>query len=303
VRELVPAALDGERIDRAVATLTGLSRHVVADLVAAGEVRVGGRPVTTRSRKVAQGELLELEVPEAVVVGPVVGDPDVPFTVVFADEDVVVVDKPPGVVVHPGSGRSGGTLVNGLVGRFPDILGVGDPTRPGIVHRLDAGTSGLLVVARTEVSYESLVEQLAARTVERVYLALTWGAFDAPAGVVDAPVGRAERHRTRMAVSSRGRAARTRYDVIASFREPESLSLVECRLETGRTHQIRVHLAAIAHPVVGDPTYGGGRQRLGLSRPFLHARGLAFDHPTTGARCRFDSPLPADLEELHARLS
>jgi 23S rRNA pseudouridine1911/1915/1917 synthase len=221
---------------------------------------------------------------------------------VHADEAVVVVDKPAGVVVHPGSGRSSGTLVHGLLDRFPDIAGVGQPGRPGIVHRLDAGTSGLLVVARTEDAYVALVAQLASRTVERTYLALTWGHFEAPSGVVDAPIARAARHRTRMAVSSAGRGARTRYDVVESFQDPAPLTLVECRLETGRTHQIRVHLAAIAHPVVGDATYGGARERLGLTRPFLHARGLAFDHPVTDDRCRFDSPLPDDLEELHARL-
>lgn len=301
MREHIPAALAGERVDRAVATLTGLSRTAVAELVAAGDVRLGGRAVSTRSRRVVEGELLEVAVAEKVEAA-VAGDSTVPFTVVHADEAVVVVDKPPGVVVHPGSGRSSGTLVHGLLDRFPDMAAVGQPGRPGIVHRLDAGTSGLLVVARTEDAYAALVEQLARRTVERTYLALTWGHFDAPSGVVDAPIGRAARHRTRMAVSSAGRGARTRYDVVESFLDPAALTLVECRLETGRTHQIRVHLAAISHPVVGDATYGGARERLGLTRPFLHARGLAFDHPVTGDRCRFDSPLPDDLEELHARL-
>src|SRR5437588_4938413 len=203
VRERIPAALAGERVDRAVATLTGLSRAAVAELVAAGGVRLGGRAVSTRSRRVVEGELLEVDVTETVD-AEVTGDPMVPFTVVHADEAIVVVDKPAGVVVHPGSGRSSGTLVHGLLDRFPDVAAVGQPGRPGIVHRLDAGTSGLLVVARTAEAYAVLVEQLARRTVERTYLALTWGHFDAPSGVVDAPIGRAARHRTRMAVSSDG---------------------------------------------------------------------------------------------------
>ena len=302
MKERVPSALAGERIDRAVATLTGLSRRAVADLIAFGDVKLDGRAVTTRSSRVSEGELLEVAMPAAVS-RAVASDPTVPYTVVHADEAVVVVDKPAGVVVHPGSGRKSGTLVHGLLDRFPDIAGVGQPARPGIVHRLDSGTSGLLVVARTDDAYASLVEQLAKRTVERTYVALAWGRFDAPSGVVDAPIGRAARHRTRMAVSSSGRGARTRYDVVQTFRQPAPLTLVECRLETGRTHQIRVHLAAIGHPVVGDPTYGGGRERLGLTRPFLHARGLAFDHPVTGDRCRFESSLPDDLEELHDRLT
>jgi 23S rRNA pseudouridine1911/1915/1917 synthase len=284
-----------------VATLTGLSRTAVAELVAAGDVRLDGRAVSTRSRRVVEGELLEVVVTEAVDV-EMVGDPTVPFTVVHADDAIVVVDKPAGVVVHPGAGRASGTLVHGLLDRFPALAAVGQPGRPGIVHRLDAGTSGLLVVARTQDAYAALVAQLANRTVERTYLALTWGHFESSSGIVDAPIGRATRQRTRMAVSSGGRGARTRYDVVRSFEEPSALTLVECRLETGRTHQIRVHLAAIAHPVVGDATYGGARERLGLTRPFLHARGLAFDHPVTGDRCNFDSPLPNDLEELHDRL-
>ena len=302
MKERVPAVLAGERIDRAVATLTGLSRQAVAELIAVGDVRLEGRAVTARSQRVSEGELIEVVMP-APPSRALAGDPTVPFAVVHADEAVVVVDKPAGVVVHPGSGRRSGTLVHGLLHRFPDIAGVGQPDRPGIVHRLDAGTSGLLVVARTDDAYASLVDQLATRTVERTYLALAWGRFEAPSGIVDAPIGRAARHRTRMAVSSAGRGARTRYDVVEAFREPAALSLVECRLETGRTHQIRVHLAAIGHPVVGDATYGGARERLGLSRPFLHARSLAFDHPVTGARGRFDSPLPDDLEELHGRLA
>jgi 23S rRNA pseudouridine1911/1915/1917 synthase len=181
------------------------------------------------------------------------------------------------------------------------VASVGDPARPGIVHRLDRGTSGLLVVARSPRAYASLTDQLARRRVERRYLALVRGHMPAPAGVIDAPVGRSARDRTRMAVAAGGRSARTRYEVVAAFDEPEPLSLVACRLETGRTHQIRVHLAAVGHPVVGDDRYGG-RRLLGLDRPFLHAAELAFTHPATGEQVRFSSPLPPDLQAVLDRL-
>jgi len=215
---------------------------------------------------------------------------------------VIVVDKPAGVVVHPGAGQRSGTLVQGLLARFPELADVGDPARPGIVHRLDKGTSGLLVVARTPPAHASLVAQLASRAVDRRYLALVWGRMEAGRGVVDGPVGRSSADPTRMAVSARGRPARTRYEVVQRFREPIELTLVECRLETGRTHQIRVHLAAIEHPVVGDARYGRGRPPFAMSRPFLHAARLAFDHPADGRRCQFHSPLPADLESIREAL-
>ncbi|HZQ27115.1 MAG TPA: RluA family pseudouridine synthase [Acidimicrobiales bacterium] len=304
MRETIPAALAGERVDRAVALLTGLPRSDVASLVEAGGVRLAGRVVTTRSRRVGEGEVLEVDVPAVVAdLGPQ-SEPEVAVPVVHADEDVVVIDKPAGLVVHPGSGHLRGTLVNGLLARFPDLAGVGpDPARPGIVHRLDKGTSGLLVVARSARAYESLVAQLKRRQVERRYLALVWGQVASPAGLVDAPIGRASGDPTRMAVSSKGREARTRYEVLARYTEPVPLTLLECRLETGRTHQIRVHLAAIGHPVVGDTRYRGGRAALAVPRPFLHAHRLAFDHPGSGERVQFDSPLPADLEEVRGRLS
>jgi 23S rRNA pseudouridine1911/1915/1917 synthase len=252
---------------------------------------------------VAEGEVLEVDVPEAVE-AVAAGDDSVEVPVVFADDDVVVVDKPPGLVVHPGSGNPTGTLVNGLLARFPDMAGVGvDPERPGVVHRLDKGTSGLLVVARSERAYESLVGQLQARTVSRQYLALVAGLVEAPGGLIDAPIGRGESDPTRMTVSARGREARTRYEVVSRFTEPVACTLVECRLETGRTHQIRVHLSAIGHPVIGDARYGGVRAGLDCPRPFLHAASLAFDHPATGERVSWSSPLPPDLDEVRARLS
>jgi 23S rRNA pseudouridine1911/1915/1917 synthase len=222
--------------------------------------------------------------------------------VVHVDDRLAVIDKPAGLVVHPGAGIAQGTLVNGVLARFPEVAGVGDPTRPGIVHRLDRGTSGLLVVARTPAAYVSLVAQLRARSVEREYLALVWGHLEAAAGLIDAPVGRSGADRTRMTVSARGRDARTRYRVRHSFTRPVDASLLECKLETGRTHQIRVHLAAIGHPVVGDVRYRGARPALSLARPFLHAFRLVFGHPSTGASVAYEAPLASDLAAVMAEL-
>ncbi len=216
---------------------------------------------------------------------------------------MIVLDKPAGLVVHPGAGNSAGTLVNGLLARYPELAGVGaDSERPGIVHRLDAGTSGLLVVARNQTAYDDLVAQMAGRSARRTYLALVWGVPEARAGAVDAPIGRSARMPTRMAVTADGKAARTRYEVEEAFTDPVSSSLLRCRLETGRTHQIRVHLAAIGHPVVGDERYGGVRPGLDAPRPMLHATALAFRHPGTGAEMAFDSPLPPDMANVVSHL-
>ncbi|MDQ3898880.1 MAG: RluA family pseudouridine synthase [Actinomycetota bacterium] len=299
----IPATLDGERLDRVLCLIWDLTRSDASALIASGAVRLEGRPIATRARRVAEGQELEVALPgdrgAAVVAGETAGA-DLPL--VHVDEQVIVVDKPAGVVVHPGAGQSTGTLVQALLGRFPDLAAAGSPERPGIVHRLDKGTSGLLVVARTPAAYESLVAQLSARTVDRRYLALAWGTVETDAGVVDAPVGRRSTDRTRMAVVAGGRPARTHYRVLHRYTVPVEATLVECRLETGRTHQVRVHLAAIGHPVVGDARYGGARATLPVERPFLHAAQLAFDHPGTGKRCRFESPLPPDLEAVLAAL-
>jgi 23S rRNA pseudouridine1911/1915/1917 synthase len=303
VREIVPAALAGERVDRAVSLLTGLARGEVSDLVADGAVRLGGRAVRTRSTRVAEGDELEVDVPDAAARKPPVGaDPSVTVPVVHADEEVIVVDKPQELVVHPGAGNAEGTLAAGLLARFPELAGVGEEERPGIVHRLDKGTSGLLVVARTQAAYLALVEQLAARRVDRRYLALVWGHPHPPTGLVDAPLGRPRRDPTRMAVSAEGREARTAYEVERRFTEPIEAALLRCRLETGRTHQIRVHLAAIDHPLVGDPRYGGRRRSFTTPRMFLHAAHLGFAHPRTEQWVEFDSPLPDDLQAVLARL-
>jgi 23S rRNA pseudouridine1911/1915/1917 synthase len=301
--EIIPDALDGERLDRVVAIITGESRAHAGELVDRGAVRVGDVVVTTRSRKVHAGDHVDVAFdPEERHARPQ-PDATVEVPVVYEDDDVVVIDKPPGLVVHPGAGNPTGTLVNGLLARFPGLADVGDPARPGIVHRLDKGTSGLLVVARSARAYDSLVGQLAARTASRGYKALVWGVVDPPQGVIDAPIARSDREPTKMAVSAHGRDARTHYVVDEVFTEPVEVSALTCHLETGRTHQIRVHLAAIGHPVVGDDRYRGRRNSLEVGRPFLHAATLAFDHPGTGDRVSFASPLPPDLAEVLARLS
>jgi len=303
IQEEVPSALAGERVDRAVSLLTGCSRSEATALVEAGEVSLGGRVVTTRSRKLQVGEVLEVaSVPEhAAPVGPE-ADPEVLLDVVHEDDDVLVVDKPAGLVVHPGAGHAERTLVHGLLALHPEVASVGELDRPGIVHRLDAGTSGLLVVARTDAAHESLTAQLGARSVDRRYDALVWGHPEAAAGLIDAPIGRSSRQRTAMAVTADGREARTRYEVVRRFRAPAAVSLLSCRLDTGRTHQIRVHLQAIGHAVVGDDRYRGVRPALDAPRPLLHAAHLGFDHPSTGERLSFDAPVPADFQVVLDRL-
>ncbi len=308
----VPQTLAGVRVDRAVSMLTGVPRSEAAGLVEFGRVRVDGRPVARRSWLLAAGSELIVELPE--LAAPLEPDPSVPFDVVYSDPDLVVVDKPAGVVVHPGSGTRTGTLVAGLLARYPDIgalASVPDPLRPGVVHRLDKGTSGLLVVARSAAAYTSLASQMRAHTAGRRYMALVSGLVPDDHGVVDAPLGRSARTPTKMAVTSSGRPARTRYAVLGRFdrlvgehgRAEHTATLLSCTLETGRTHQIRVHLAAIGHPVVGDDRYGsrGVRAtRVGLvpGRLFLHAAELSIDHPGSGVRTTWTSPLPADLRAV-----
>lgn len=267
---------------------------------------LNGAVVTSRTARVAVGSVVAIERPDDVLAVALSADPGVDFGVVFEDADLAVVDKPAGLVVHPGSGHQSGTLVHGLLARYPEIavLGVGDRRdRPGIVHRLDRGTSGLLVVARTADAQENLTEMMARREVSRRYLALALGELEADNGLVDAPIGRSDQDPTRMTVSANGREARTSYRVLERFREPEPATYVECTLETGRTHQIRVHLSAIGHPVAGDPRYGGTRGAIVVGRPFLHAYRLAFTHPISGVELAFESTLPDDLVEVLAQLA
>lgn len=296
--DTVPAALDGQRLDRVVAMLADISRSDASTVVGIGAVTVDGVVVSSGKVRLSEGQVVAVDdsrVPTTPVPGP---DPSVEFGVVHADDHVVVIDKPAGLVVHPGAGNPDRTLVNGLLARFPELAGVGEAVRPGIVHRLDAGSSGLLVVARTVDALADLSEQFSSHSAGRVYTALVWGHPAAPHGVIDAPVGRHHRDPLRMAVVADGRVARTEYEIVDRFGRPSDLALLSCRLETGRTHQIRVHLTSIGHPLVGDTTYGGRRPVLGLTRPFLHAAELTFEHPATGETMTFTSPLAADLTEL-----
>jgi 23S rRNA pseudouridine1911/1915/1917 synthase len=293
--ERIPAALAGERLDRVVALVADVSRSTAVSLIEAGGVRLDGQVASEGKVRLTEGAEVSIDPAAIPRPAPPQPEPDVAFAVVHADESVIVVDKPPGLVVHPGAGNAAGTLINGLLHQFPDLAAVGEPARPGIVHRLDAGSSGLLVVARTEPARSSLISQFTARTAGRRYQAVVWGHPDAAHGIVDAPIGRDPSDPVKMAVVVDGRPARTEYEVTERYRTPANLARLRCRLHTGRTHQIRVHLAAAGHPLVGDPTYGAGRPTFGLGRPFLHAAELSFDHPASGERLTFSSPLPPDL--------
>lgn len=301
----VPALLDGVRVDRALAMLVGVSRAAATALVEEGHVSVDGRVVRRRSEPLAAGQRL---VAALGAVSPADGElqpePGVAVEVVLEDDDFLVVDKPAGLVVHPGAGHATGTLVAGLLAAYPELADLAERTgqdrlRPGIVHRLDQGTSGLLVVARTARGYESLHAQLASHAVERRYVGLVEGEVDHE-GVIDAPLGRSLRTPTKMAVRPGGRPARTAYTATKRYRDPQR-TLLDLALETGRTHQIRVHLAAIGRPIVNDPRYGRRREpRLAEGRCFLHARALVFEHPASGLEVRVDAALPDDLAALLA---
>ena len=309
VRAVTPDVLAGERVDRAVALLSDCTRSEASDAITRGDVVVSDRVVTKPSQRLEVGDELVVLVDPRRTPQPLAPDPAVELHVVFEDEDLIVVDKPAGLVVHPGPGHDASTLVHGLAARYPELdpnswaSAVGEPDRPGLVHRLDRGTSGLLVVARTPEAHADLVAQLAAHRVGRVYTALVWGHPEHAHGVIDAPIGRSRRNPLRMTVAVDGRDSRTHYQVDGGFDDPWRSALLTCRLETGRTHQIRVHLDSIGHPVVGDDLYGPRRPTPGLDRPFLHARHLEFIHPGSGETVAFDSPLPQDLEQVLARLS
>jgi len=303
VTETIPASLADVRIDRVVSLIADVSRKAAAALIDAGAVALDGEVVTAGKEKVATGQTITVDVSQASGPELPLADASRTLEVVHEDADILVINKPAGLVVHPGAGNKTGTMVNFLLAAYPELAAVGDRMRPGIVHRLDAGTTGLVAVARTQQAYESLVEQLTLRSVTRIYSVIVWGIPPSLNGVIDAPIGRDQRDPTRMAVVVDGRPSRTHYAVERSFHVPKDASLVECRLETGRTHQIRVHLASIGHPVVGDAQYGGVRAGLRAARPMLHARRLGFDHPGTSQRCEFTSNLPSDFATLVASLS
>jgi 23S rRNA pseudouridine1911/1915/1917 synthase len=299
----------GARLDAWLATaVPDLSRARAQTLIAEGHVRLGGARARPASRLRA-GQEVTLVVP-----APKPAEPRaeaISLHVVHEDDDLLVVDKPAGLVVHPGAGAASGTLVNALLHHVRNLSGVGGVLRPGIVHRLDKGTSGLLVVAKNDATHRALVDQFAGRTVEKEYLALVLGVPRLREGTVSAAIGRDPRHRQRMSVRApRGREARTTWRLEEAF---DGAALLRVRIHTGRTHQIRVHLASLGHPVAGDPTYGGTRTPPSrsaaaravlqdLARPALHAARLCFQHPRTGSRLVFESPLPSDLATLVRRL-
>ncbi len=302
---VIPETLAGWRVDRALAMVTGRSRAETLRLVEAGLVSVAGKVVSKASTPLEAGQHLEAVVPP-LPSGRVDADAMVPVDVVLEDRDFVIVNKRPEQVVHPGAGQMTGTLVAGLLARYPEMsqlvdLGRCEAPRPGVVHRLDKGTSGLLVVARTIEGYDSLSRQAAEHSMERTYWAMAEGHLADDRGVIDAPIGRSLREATMMAVRADGRSARTHYEVVERLERPHAATLVELRLETGRTHQIRVHLAALGHPVVNDQRYGHRRERrLGEGRFFLHSRFLTLAHPRTGERVSASASLPADLLALVA---
>jgi 23S rRNA pseudouridine1911/1915/1917 synthase len=284
----------GERLDVFVAREAGVPRARAARMIDAGSVLVNGARASKSLRLEAGMRVTAEAEPEAAPLQPEAID----LHVVFEDDALLVISKPAGLVVHPAPGHPSGTLVNALLSR--GARG-GDPERPGIVHRLDAGTSGLMIVARSDEAYETLVAAMSAREISRTYLALVEGQPKTDTITIDAPIGRSPKNRQKMAVVAGGKDARTEITVMERH---AATSLVEARPYTGRTHQIRVHLAVAEHPVVGDPVYGKDRKlarALGLDRPFLHASRLSFAHPATGEPLAFDDPMPPELDAVLAR--
>lgn len=279
------------RLDLYLAGLAvGLTRSRLSRLIAEGQVTVNGMAVKP-AHKVRSGDRVRLTVPPPRSVG--IAAQSMPVTVVYQDEELVVIDKPAGLAVHPGPGHPDRTLVNALLAICPDIKGVGGELRPGIVHRLDKDTSGLMVAAKTDRAHHDLSAQIKGRTVTKGYLALADGVLNQQEGVVDAPVGRHPRNRTRMAVVAGGRESRTGYKTLEKFK---AACLLELYLETGRTHQIRVHMAYLGHPLIGDCVYG--KRHLMLERHFLHAHHLRFQHPVSGEVMDLRSELPLELVEV-----
>ncbi len=303
IDEHVPAALAGQRVDRIVSLVADIPRAAAAALIEAGAVILDGVAVKAGKLKATEGQHLKVELAMLPKKQLPLPEPNLAVEIVFEDSDVLVINKHAGIVVHPGAGNPTGTLVNAILAKYPEIANVGDPFRPGVVHRLDAGTTGLMMMARTSRAYDSLVDALSRRVVTRRYLALVWGHMSAVSGVIDAPLGRDQRDPTKMAVLRDGKVARTTYEVRKAFNLPVDCSLIECGLETGRTHQIRVHLATLGHSVVGDVVYGGARSVLSSPRPMLHATSLQFTHPASGKEMNFTVELPQDFSTVLAKCS
>jgi 23S rRNA pseudouridine1911/1915/1917 synthase len=319
---VVDAAEQGERLDRVLALhLSELSRSRLKALILAGEVAIEGRTIRDPSHRVNARDQIAVAVPPPEPAAPEAEQ--LPLAIVYEDEDIIVIDKPKGLVVHPAAGHTTGTLVNALIAHCGESLsGIGGVKRPGIVHRLDKDTTGLMVIAKNDRAHRALAAQFAdhGRTgaLNRGYLALVWGVPDRPHGTIEKPIGRHPYARDKMSVSPTGREAITHWELRESYAglagQPVA-SLVACRLETGRTHQVRVHLAAIGHPILGDPAYGTGFKTkavllpqaahtalAALGRQALHAYLLELDHPRTGAHLAFRVGLPSDLASLHVAL-
>ena len=298
----------GVRLDRAVAARLDLPRNQIQEWIRAGHLTVDGSPQAKPGHLLRAGECLAWDPPARGESRVVAEEGD--LALLYCDDDLVVLDKPAGLTVHPGAGQATGTLVHRLLARFPEMAGVGGPGRPGIVHRLDKGTSGVIVVARSPGAYRQLTSAFAARQIDKRYLAIVHGTPKLAQGTIEAPIGRHAVERKRMTVRADGRPATTRYRTLASA---AGLALVELELLTGRTHQIRVHLKYLRHPIVGDSTYGEARHReLAVApgrtvrifpRPALHAWRLAFEHPRSGAALRFEAPLAEDMQALWLALA
>jgi 23S rRNA pseudouridine1911/1915/1917 synthase len=299
----------GERLDKALSLASGLSRERIKALMGEGRITLDGTPASQASLKPAAGTAFAIDVPEAAPAEAIAQD--IPLNIVFEDEHLIVIDKPAGLVVHPAAGNLDGTLVNALLHHCRGQLsGIGGVVRPGIVHRIDKETSGLLVVAKTDAAHEGLARQFADHSIHRAYLAIVAGVPKPVSGTVSGHIGRSDHDRKKMAVlhplNKRGKHAVTHYRLIEAL---GLASLVECRLETGRTHQVRVHMSSIGHPLLGDPVYGRNPQRLRpiltqlhFARQALHAAELGFIHPVTGAAQNFVSALPADMAGLLVEL-
>jgi len=295
----------GQRLDKALADLTDLSRERIKALIGEGRVTVGKSLAKSTSMKPAAGTSFKIDVPEAAPAEAVAQD--IPLNVVYEDDDLIVIDKPAGMVVHPAAGNPDSTLVNALLHHCAGQLsGIGGVARPGIVHRIDKDTSGLLVVAKSDVAHEGLAKQFAEHSLERAYKAVVKGHPSPASGTIAGMIGRSDRDRKKMAVlddnSNRGKRAVTHFSTLARL---DGAALVECRLETGRTHQIRVHMSSIGHALIGDPVYGRPDsrlrpllQRLSFTRQALHAAILGFIHPVSGDRLHFSSDIPPDMREL-----
>jgi 23S rRNA pseudouridine1911/1915/1917 synthase len=298
----IPEGLDQERVDAALARMLGLSRSVIVDLIESGEISKSGK-VVTKSDKVSTGDVLEILMPAAKLPPTLTATPIEGLDVVFNDDHIIVINKPAGVAAHPSPGWQGPTVIGAIIAAGYNVSTSGAAERQGVVHRLDVGTTGLMVVAKDEASYANLKDQFRDRVVKKVYHAMVQGHMDPSEGTIDAPINRHPREDYRFAVVADGKPSITHYKSLELF---PAVSLLEIELETGRTHQIRVHFSALHHPLVGDLTYGADHtiaERLEMHRPWLHARQLAFTHPITGEYLTFECEYPSDLTRSLATLA